>query len=111
MQVLGQLPAGRGYSCQITLTRTAAAAAAAPGAAATLAAAIPSSRAGPTYQAAPQHMMQQQAGPEVVEDGRRSMYSTFAPCKLLVGCSSTDDLLLLRSVVLEKFYSPLQVCL
>jgi len=32
-----------------------------------------------------------------------------SPCKLVVGCSSTDELLLVRSVVLETFQSPLQV--
>lgn len=38
------------------------------------------------------------------------IFTTFTPCKLLCGCSSTDQLLLLRSLVLETFQSPLQVC-
>lgn len=37
------------------------------------------------------------------------IYQTHTPCKLLCGCSNTDQLLLMRSVVLETFISPLQV--
>jgi hypothetical protein len=39
----------------------------------------------------------------------RKIYSSFTPCKLLCGCSSTDQLLLMRSMVLETFESPMQV--
>jgi hypothetical protein len=31
------------------------------------------------------------------------------PCKLLVGCTGTDELVLYRHVVLEKMESPTQV--
>jgi hypothetical protein len=39
----------------------------------------------------------------------RKIYTSFTPCKLLCGCSSTDQLLLMRSMVLETFESPMQV--
>ncbi|WIA13166.1 hypothetical protein OEZ85_006758 [Tetradesmus obliquus] len=39
----------------------------------------------------------------------RKTLSSFTPCKLLCGCSSTDQLLLMRSMVLETFESPMQL--
>jgi hypothetical protein len=49
----------------------------------------------------------QQAAPGAKPESSSGRGST--PCKLLVGCSSTDDLLLLRGLVLETFQSPMQV--
>lgn len=50
---------------------------------------------------------QQAAAAAAAEGG--SKLGSFSPCKLLVGCSSTDELLLLRSTVLERMESPMQV--
>jgi hypothetical protein len=101
MQLLGTLPCGRGYSCQVTLTRGASAAGAASSSSAAAqsgAADIDSSKAwAGTQQTAP--------GGEPESDSRRGSTS----CRLLVGCSSTDDLLLLRGLTLETFQSPMQV--
>jgi hypothetical protein len=77
LQTLQPLPGGRGYSCQVTLTKamqppSGFAAGGGPGAAAGAAAS-----------------------------------ASFSPCKLLVGCSSTDKILLLRTLVIERFESPL----
>jgi hypothetical protein len=87
MQLLGPLHNGQGYSCQITVARQ-----------------------GPAAGAA-----QQQLGalgrwaansPGGAGDG---LPSTVTSCKLLVGCTGTDELVLYRHVVLEKMESPTQV--
>lgn len=38
-----------------------------------------------------------------------SSASSYSPAKLVCGCAGSDELLLLRSLVLETFASPLQV--
>lgn len=101
MQVLGTLPCGRGYNCQVTLTRGTAAAAAASSSSA----AQQSGAAGGGSSNAWAGM--QQTAPGAEPESSSGLVST--PCKLLVGCSSTDDLLLLRGLVLETFQSPMQV--
>lgn len=90
LQLLGTLPGNRGYSCQITLTRVAAAAAA-----------VQSSGAGPGSVWA--------GGAQSAAVAGGGSVGSFSPCKLMVGCSSTDDLLLCRGVVLERLEEPMQV--
>lgn len=46
---------------------------------------------------------------DVFPDSSSNSTASFSPCKLVVGCSGTDELLLLRSLVVEKFDSPMQV--
>lgn len=90
MQLLGPLRGGQGYSCKITVARQGPAAGAGaaqqqPGALGTWAAANSAAGLG------------------------HSLPSTVTPCKLLVGCTGTDELVLFRHVVLEKMESPTQV--
>lgn len=91
LQLLGTLPGNRGYSCQINLTRVASAAAA-----------VQSSVAGPGSVWA--------GGAQSATAEGGSSVCSFSPCKLMVGCSSTDDLLLCRGVVLERLEQSMQVC-
>jgi hypothetical protein len=98
LQLLGALPGGRGHSCQVTLSRVAG-----TGAASNSLAAIQSGSLGPEGAWADRG---QQAA--AAADGGHKLGSLSA-CKLLVGCSSTDELLLLRSTVLERLESPMQV--
>ena len=100
IQLLEQLAGGRGYSCQIILTRKAAA----PAAGATAqqhgffaGAGLQGAAAAGAVQTA-----SDAAGPGGFGGSR-------SPCKLLVGCSSTDDLLLLRSLVPDKIDTQVQV--
>lgn len=90
LQLLGTLPGNRGYSCQINLTRVAPAAAA-----------MQSSGAGPGSVWA--------GGTQSATAPSGSSVGSFSPCKLMVGCSSTDDLLLCRGVVLERLEQSMQV--
>lgn len=90
MQLLGpvHVRGGQAYSCQITLARQG-----------------PAAAAGTAQQTGTQGMW---AANSAAAAGN-GLPSTSSPCKLLVGCSSTDELLLLRHVVLERMDSPTQV--
>jgi hypothetical protein len=109
MQLLGTLPGGRGYSCQVTLTRgTAAAAAASSSSAAHQCVVLHQIESGAAGGGSSNAWVgMQQTAPGAKPESSSGRAST--PCKLLVGCSSTDDLLLLRGLVLETFQSPMQV--
>jgi len=108
MQQLEQLPGGRGHSCQIVLTRQLpAAAGTAMGANSTSAQQYPGAHQGAGGTFANSGAVAGQAG--TFPDSSSNSTASFSPCKLLVGCSGTDELLLLRSLVVEKFDSPMQV--
>jgi hypothetical protein len=107
LQVLQVLPNGA-LNCQLTLTRANSSSNAAgrgshqttiTGAWGTAAAAA--GAAGTTGSGA--------AAAGAPAAAERKIYTSFTPCKLLCGCSSTDQLLLMRSIVLETFESPMQV--
>lgn len=121
MQLLEALPGRRGYSCQLSMTRSEVSAAAgrtAPthstyggssSAAASLLPGVYGGSAGLIAAGAARNASAAAAAGGASTTTNSSSSSTFSPCKLLVGCSDTDELLLLRSVVLERFDSPLQV--
>ncbi|KAF8067393.1 MER3 [Scenedesmus sp. PABB004] len=88
LEVLEQLPTGV-LACRLTLTRTAP----------------PVAAAGGPWQ---QGGSGQPRGEAAAGASGRAL-TTFTPCKLLCGCSTTDQLLLLRGLVLETFESPLQL--
>lgn len=100
LQLLGPLPGNRGYNCQVTLSKVTAAVA---GTAGSNAAAMQAGGLGPGIAWAGT------AQQSVAADSSSNGSSSFSPCKLLVGCSSTDDLLLLRGMVLERLNEAMQV--
>ena len=89
MQLLEPVRGGQAYSCQITVARQA-----------------PAAGGGAAQQMGVQGAWAASSAPAAAD----SLPSTSTPCKLLVGCSSTDELLVLRQVVLERMESPTQVC-
>lgn len=91
MQLLEPVRGGQAYSCQITVARQGPAVAA-------------------EAEAAQQLGVQGAWAANSAPAAGDSLPSTLTPCKLLVGCSSTDELLLLRQVVLERMDSPTKVC-
>lgn len=96
LQLLGPLPGrGKGYNCQVTLTKEPSGTAPAAAAAA----------AGAARAAAGSGVSSMGNGAE----GGVGSSRTFTPCKLLVGCSGTDELVLLRNLVVERFEPTLQV--
>jgi hypothetical protein len=109
LQVLQVLPNGA-LNCQLTLTRAdnSSSTAARGSYQSTITgawgmAAAPGAGAGPGAAAGGG------VAPAAAVAAERKIYSSFTPCKLLCGCSSTDQLLLMRSMVLETFESPMQV--
>jgi hypothetical protein len=105
LQVLQVLPNGA-LNCQLTLTRANSSSntAARGSHQTTITGAWGTAAAGTTGSGAAGGPV---AGAPAVAE--RKIYTSFTPCKLLCGCSSTDQLLLMRSMVLETFESPMQV--
>lgn len=113
LQVL-EILSNRAVNCQLTLTRIEGTAGSTATVTAGGHASVGSNQTSISKWAVPMHHATSTAaqGPSPQDAARvNCVYQTHTPCKLLCGCSNTDQLLLMRSVVLETFASPLQVSL